>query len=107
MTSIITPALVRRYLIAMGWTQDPKGWIRDGRTLPNSSLRHPEIPGPRAVAWCANTSVDDTCARLGMLAAAEMAKPIGVSTSKERALYVGMIEAAGVDPEAWEKARGA
>ena len=119
MTPIITPALVRRYLLATGWTLDPSGeyWDRSEETIP-----------PDGNTWMRADSVQACLdgeehpeldrARLGMLAAAEMVreeaqgyevKSTDEDGPREALLDVAskFIEAAGVDPKAWEKARGA
>ena len=108
MTPIITPALVRRYLLATGWTLDPSGeyWDRSEETIP-----------PDGNAWRRADSVQACLdgeehpeldrARLGMLAAAEMLIGDRATLVTWDCQALDMIRAAGVEPKEWAKVREA
>ena len=101
MSAIITPELVKRYILATG----PKMLAAACPSVPESiDAFIDDLRMDRAV--------------LGMLAAAEMVreeaqgyevKSTDEDGPREALLDVAskFIEAAGVDPKAWEKARGA
>lgn len=117
MRPIITPALVRRYLIATGWTEGEAGHYVHPAL--NAGLQPSpgswNLPGPVALAAAMSITVDVLGSRLGMLAAAEMLRASfaaewapGEDESVERFVrgeIRGMTLAASVHPEAWEKAR--
>mgnify|MGYP003443008247 FL=1 len=109
MRSTIAPALVRRYLLATGWEDAPRGFLV--KYASQVGLFEAMTPFDldreiQSIATLERSSRSDVAARLGMLTAAEMGKPVG-GTVRERTLYFAIVAAAGVDPEAWEKARAA
>ena len=89
MSAIITPELVKRYIMATG----PKMLAAACPSVPES-----------IDAFIDDLRMDR--AALGMLAAAEMVHERAVSYELD-ALERSLVAAAGVDPESWEKARGA
>lgn len=102
MSAIITTTLVRRYLLSMGYRRVPWGWTRSKPgfhewTAAEAGFHHVDDLTTliERAAADGGGNAHELCARLGMLAAAEM--------TREYAL----VEAVGVDPVAWEKARGA
>lgn len=119
---IITPALVRRYLLATGWTVDPDGtWRNHGLHAAHQPSGPWNMVGPIAVAREMGINRDELMARLGMLAAAErlhervthMERPganltsFGVSLMEELDREAEeLAKAAGLTPEAWEEAKG-
>ena len=114
MTPIITPDLVRRYLIATGWTVEPiedrLAWTRPDGSSCWSSLGCV----PVMLAAAPPLRADEYGARLGMLAAAEDLLErsreyfasgdslLGTSKAADGYRFLATI---GVDPGAWEKAR--
>lgn len=98
MTPIITPALVRRYLIATGQVPEE---LRVFDAL---------VTGEEALdGFLQDFEID--CPALGMLAAAEMDLEVVRSGIRDYAATLELaayakVRRAGVDPEAWEKARG-
>lgn len=111
MTSIITPALVRRYLIATGWALGERGFLvkRASQVGLFEAMTPFDLDREiQSIATLERSSRSEVAARLGMLAAAEMYRDTLASastTANERAFYVQAIESAGVDPEVWEKVR--
>lgn len=116
MTSIITPALVRRYLIATGWTVGERGFLvkRASQVGLFEAMTPFDLDREiQSIATLERSSRSEVAARLGMLAAAEMNLELvrvdgirDVGSAIELRAFA-MMRAAGVDPEAWEKARGA
>ena len=115
MTHIVTPALVRQYLLATGWTVGERGFLVKStrqvglfEAMTAYDIDH-EID---KVAHMERSSRSEMAARLGMLAAAEMLIAVApnAATGGERSTLLvqarHLVEAASVDPEAWEKARG-
>lgn len=117
MGRIISHALLDRYLRATGWSRVQGGWERYDRAIQNSSELGTLLDRAQR---CLGDGVD-LRARLGVLAAAEHEREqmneihdrdTMTITSKERIRidermrsYQDLLTLAGVDPEAWEKAR--
>lgn len=103
MTPIVTRELVRRYLVATGQITDE---LRAFDKLPNLT---PGDTYDEGLEWFLDMHSSIDRAVLGMLAAAEMLldAPPGTAVGRYAAeRYIAMLTMAGVDPEAWEKARG-
>ncbi len=107
---IITPELVRRYLIATGWTVEPIEnrlvWTRPDGSSCWSSLGCV----PAMLNAAPPLRADEYGARLGMLAAAEELLSVAAQSNEAKMARANSAEyltrTAGVDPAAWEKARG-
>jgi hypothetical protein len=108
--TIVMPALVRRYLLATGWTAEQFG-DRLAWTRPDGSSCWSSVDAvPVMLNAAPPLRADEYGARLGMLAAAEMDLETVRSGIRDYASTLEMaayakIRRAGVDPEAWEKAR--
>lgn len=113
MSTIITPALVRRYLLASGWTVEQIG-DRLAWTRPDGSSCWSTLGGvPVMLNAAPPLRADEYGARLGMLAAAEDAhrKAMALDAVAPRRRFLlreasELVELAGVYPEAWEEAKG-
>lgn len=122
MTPIITPTLVRRYLLAMGYRRVPWGWTRRKPglhewTATEAGFHHVDdlVTLIERAAADGGGIAHELCARLGMLAAAEKLRAAfeanwapGEEEGVEhfvRGEIRGYILAAGLTPEAWEEAK--
>lgn len=101
MSTLATPAILRRYLVAKGWHYAPDGFMtkRDWPVRVTSSMTLGDLDNEsEKVAAHELTTRSEIGARLGLLASVDVLSGAGF----DGAFYSKLLALAYVEPDAWE-----